>query len=137
MRAARELFAAGVSYFGITDLETFRRQAPRFQAHQLDRLIGPYPAAAETYRARSPVHLADRIRRPVLLLQGANDPIVPPSQAEAMAAALERRGVSPRLLCFPGEGHGFRQPATIRHALEAELAFYQQTLSLDLDIPPR
>ena len=105
-------------------------QAPKFQAHQLDRLIGPYPDAAEVYRARSPLHLADLIRRPVLLLHRADDPVVPAIQAEAMAEALQRRDIPHRLLVFPAEGHGFRQEGTIRQALEAELALYQKMLRL-------
>src|SRR5512132_477121 len=116
--ASDELFAAGVSRFGIAELETFRQQAPMFQAHELDRLVGPYPEAAATYRARSPLHAVDRIARPVLLVHGLEDTVVPPIQARAMAEALERRGVQHLLLIFPGEGHGFRRPESIRRALE-------------------
>ena len=123
-------FAAGASRFGIADLETFRQQAPKFQAHELDRLVGPYPEAAATYRARSPLHTVDRIARPVLLVHGLEDTVVPPIQAEAMAEALERRGVRHVLLAFPGEGHGFRRPESIRRALEAELSFHVDALEL-------
>src|SRR6266545_2409755 len=82
--AFHDLFAAGTSAYGIADLETFREQAPKFQAHELDRLVGPYPEAVVTYRARSPVRSADRITCPVLLLQGLNDNIVPPAQSQLM-----------------------------------------------------
>jgi dipeptidyl aminopeptidase/acylaminoacyl peptidase len=128
--ASEELFAVGTSRFGIADLETFRQQAPKFQAHELDRLVGPYPEAAATYRARSPLHTVDRIARPVLLVHGLEDTVVPPSQAQVMAEALERRGVRHVLLAFPGEGHGFRRPESIRRALEAELSFYVEALGL-------
>jgi dipeptidyl aminopeptidase/acylaminoacyl peptidase len=128
--ASEELFAVGTSRFGIADLETFRRQAPKFQARELDRLVGPYPEAAVTYRARSPLHAVDRITRPVLLVHGLEDTVVPPSQAQAMAEALARRGVRHVVLAFPGEGHGFRRPESIRRALEAELSFYLETLGL-------
>jgi dipeptidyl aminopeptidase/acylaminoacyl peptidase len=128
--ASEELFAGGASWFGIADLETFRQHAPKFQAHELDRLVGPYPEAAATYRARSPVHLVDRIARPVLLVHGLEDAVVPPSQAQVMAEALARRGVRHVLLAFPGEGHGFRHPESIRRALEAELSFYVEALGL-------
>jgi dipeptidyl aminopeptidase/acylaminoacyl peptidase len=124
------LFAAGASRFGIADLETFRQQAPKFQSHELDRLVGPYPEAAATYRARSPLHTVDRITRPVLLVHGLEDTVVPPSQAQVMAEALERRGVRHVLLTFPDEGHGFRRPESIRRALEVELSFYLETLGL-------
>jgi dipeptidyl aminopeptidase/acylaminoacyl peptidase len=128
--ASEELIAVGASRFGIADLETFRQQAPKFQAHELDRLVGPYPEAAATYRARSPLHTVDRITRPVLLVHGLEDTVVPPSQAQVMAEALERRGVRHLLLTFPGEGHGFRRSESIRRALEAELSFYVAALGL-------
>jgi dipeptidyl aminopeptidase/acylaminoacyl peptidase len=72
----------------------------------------------------------DRITRPVLLVHGLEDTVVPPMQAQAMAEALERTGVRHVLLTFPGEGHGFRRPESIRGALEAELSFYLATLGL-------
>ena len=128
--AAEDRLAVGTSRFGIADLETFRQQAPKFQAHELDRLVGSYPEAAATYRARSPLHAVDRIARPVLLVHGLEDTVVPPSQAQVMAEALERRGVRHVLLAFPGEGHGFRRPESIRRALEAELSFYVEALGL-------
>jgi dienelactone hydrolase len=128
--ASEEFFAVGTSRFGIADLETFRRQAPKFQAHELNRLVGPYPEAAATYRARSPLHAVDRIARPVLLVHGLEDTVVPPMQAQVMAEALERRGVPHLLLAISGEGHGFRRPDSIRRALEAELSFYLAALGL-------
>jgi dipeptidyl aminopeptidase/acylaminoacyl peptidase len=132
--ASEELFAGGASWFGIADLETFRQQAPKFQAHELDRLVGPYPEAVATYRAHSPLHAVDRIVRPVLLVHGLEDTVVPPSQAQVMAEALERQSVRHVLLTFSGEGHGFRRPESIRRALEAELSFYVEALGL---APPR
>jgi dipeptidyl aminopeptidase/acylaminoacyl peptidase len=128
--ASEEFFAVGVSRFGIADLETFRRQAPKFQAHELDRLVGPYPEAVATYRARSPLYNVDRIVRPVLLVHGLEDTVVPPMQAKVMAKALERRGVRHVFVTFPGEGHGFRRPESIRRALEVELSFHLAALGL-------
>jgi dipeptidyl aminopeptidase/acylaminoacyl peptidase len=110
LAAERLFFAVGASRFGIADLETFRQQAPKFQAHELDRLVGPYPEAVATYRARSPLHAVDRIARPVLLVHGLEDTVVPPSQAQVMAEALERRGVRHVLLAFPVSGMGFAVP---------------------------
>jgi dipeptidyl aminopeptidase/acylaminoacyl peptidase len=128
--AFHDLFAAGTSAFGIADLETFREQAPKFQAHELDRLVGPYPEAVVTYRARSPVHAADQITSPVLLVQGLEDTIVPPAQTRLMAEALNRTGIPHRYLTFQGEGHGLRRPSSIERALGAELSLY-------LDAMPR
>src|SRR6266540_4232057 len=101
-----DVFAAGTSYFGIADLETFRQQAPRFQAHQLDRLVGPYPQAADTYRTRSPLHAAGNLTTRLLLIQGLKDTVVPPAQAEAIANTLRQRGIPHTYLTFPEEGHG-------------------------------
>jgi len=122
--ATTDRFAAGVSWFGITDLVRFRARVPRFQRHHADHLVGPWPHTASTYRERSPVHHADRITSPVLVIQGLDDDIVPPEQAEAIVAVLRRRGVPVTELTFPDEGHGFRRAGSIRRALEAELAFY-------------
>jgi dipeptidyl aminopeptidase/acylaminoacyl peptidase len=127
--AFHDLVAAGTSAYGIADLETFREQAPKFQAHELDRLVGPYPEAVGTYRARSPVHAADQITSPVLLLQGLDDTIVPPAQTRLMAEALNRMGIPHRYLTFQGEGHGLRRPSSIKRALEAELALYLDAMT--------
>jgi dipeptidyl aminopeptidase/acylaminoacyl peptidase len=81
-------------------------------------------------RARSPLQQAGLIRRPVLLVHGAEDPVVPVVQAETMARAFQRRRIPRRLLVVPAEGHGFRREATIREALDAELACYQELLGL-------
>jgi len=66
----------------------------------------------------------------VLLVHGLEDTVVPASQAQVMAEALERRGVQHVLVAVPGEGHGFRRPESIRRALEAELSFYVEALGL-------
>jgi dipeptidyl aminopeptidase/acylaminoacyl peptidase len=127
--AFHDLFAAGTSAYGIADLQTFRQQAPKFQAHELDRLVGPYPEAAVTYRARSPVHAADRITSPVLLVQGLDDKVVPATQTQLMAKALIRTGIPHRYLAFQGEGHGLRRPSSMQRALEAELSLYLDAIT--------
>ena len=86
---------------------------------------------ADLYRARSPIHFADQITTPMLVLQGADDKIVPPSQAEIIVTALEERGVPHAYLLFEGEGHGFRKAENIIRSLEAELSFYLQVLGLE------
>jgi dipeptidyl aminopeptidase/acylaminoacyl peptidase len=128
--AFHQVLAAGASYFGIADLETFRQQAPRFQAHQLDRLVGPYPQAAGTYRARSPLHAAGNITQPLLLIHGRKDPVVPPAQAETIANALRERGIPHTFLPFDQEGHGLAASTSIHQALKAELAFYTRSLGI-------
>jgi len=121
-----DAFAAGASYYGVADAATLARDTHKFESRYLDRLIGPWPAAEELYRERSPIHFADRIRASVLLLQGLEDEVVPPAQAQEMAAALRRSGVPHAVLMFEGEQHGFRRAETIIRSLEAELSFYGQ-----------
>jgi dipeptidyl aminopeptidase/acylaminoacyl peptidase len=116
-------FAAGVSHFGVADAEALALKTHKFEAHYLDTLIGPYPERADLYRERSPVHFADRLERPLLLLQGLDDKVVLPDQAEMMAEALDRKGIPYAYLAFEGEGHGFRREENIRRTIEATLGF--------------
>ena len=121
--AFRDVFAAGISLYGVGDLEGLARDTHKFESRYLDRLVGPYPATAARYRQRSPVHHLDEISCPVLVLQGVDDKVVPPSQAEAVVAALAANGVPHAYLAFEGEGHGFRGEAAIRRTVEARLSF--------------
>jgi dipeptidyl aminopeptidase/acylaminoacyl peptidase len=121
--AFRDTFSAGISIYGVADLETFARETHKFEARYMDRLVGPYPEAAALYRERSPIHFPDDIDSPVLVLQGLDDRIVTPASAEALVAALERNGIPHAYLTFEGEGHGFRGRVAQRRTLEARLAF--------------
>lgn len=125
-------FAAGATYFGIADLEQFGGgETHKFELQYEHTLVGPYPEAADVYRARSPIHFADRISTPMLVLQGEDDRIVPPSQAELIVSALRERGVPHAYLLFEGEGHGFRKAENIAASLDAELSFYAQVLGFE------
>lgn len=117
-------FTAGASYYGVADAEALAQDTHKFESRYLDRLIGPYPETAELWRRRSPIHYVDRLNCPVILLQGLEDEVVPPSQAEQMAAALEAKGIPYAYLAFEGEQHGFRKAENIERATEAELYFY-------------
>jgi dipeptidyl aminopeptidase/acylaminoacyl peptidase len=128
--AFHDTFAAGASYYGVSDLVALAEDTHKFESRYLESLVGPYPARADLYRARSPIHAAARLSCPVIFFQGAEDRVVPPTQAEAMAAALRARGLAAPLLLFPGEQHGFRREETIRRALEAELDFYCDVFSI-------
>jgi dipeptidyl aminopeptidase/acylaminoacyl peptidase len=121
-----ETFQAGTSYFGIGDLETFIAQTHKFESRYLDRLVGPYPERKGLYRDRSPLNFADQISCPVLILQGAEDRIVPPAQAEQIVDALWEKKLPHAYLLFPGEDHGFRAAENIVRSFEAELSFYGQ-----------
>jgi dipeptidyl aminopeptidase/acylaminoacyl peptidase len=131
-------FAAGVSSFGVADPAALAAETHKFESRYLDGLIGPWPEAEAVYRERSPIHHTDGLSCPILLLQGLEDKVVPPSQAEAMAAALKAKGVPHALLAFAGEQHGFRQVATIKRVYEAELAFYGQVFGFTPagELPP-
>ena len=128
--AAGEGFAACVSWYGVTDLLGLVATTHDFEAHYADRLIGPLPGSHRLYVERSPVHRARSMQGAVLLLQGTEDPVVPPAQAEGMRAALDAAGTPCELAFFEGEGHGFRRADTLTACLEAELAFYLRELHL-------
>jgi len=124
-----DVFAAGATYFGIADLEQFGGgETHKFELQYEYTLIGPYPEEADLYKARSPIHFTDRLSTPMLVLQGTDDRVVPPSQAELIVGALRERGVPHAYLLYEGEGHGFRKAENIAGSLEAELSFYAQVL---------
>lgn len=132
-----EGFAAGTSYFGLADLESFVSGGThKFESGYLLSLVGPYPEEAERYRARSPIHATDGISCPMLLLQGDQDRVVPPHQSEVMVEALRRKGLPYAYVLFEGEQHGFRKAESTKIALEAELSFYAQVLGFDRDDVP-
>jgi dipeptidyl aminopeptidase/acylaminoacyl peptidase len=134
----RDEFATGASYYGVGDVAALARDTHKFEARYLDGLIGPYPEAADAYRERSPVHAVEGLRVPVILFQGLEDEVVPPAQAEAMAAALRAKGIPFAYLAFEGEQHGFRRAETIVRCHEAELAFYGRILGFTPagELPP-
>jgi dipeptidyl aminopeptidase/acylaminoacyl peptidase len=126
--AKHPVFSAAASYFGVADLREFAAETHDFESHYLDGLIGPLPGFEYVYAERSPAGHVTDATCPVLLLQGLEDPIVPPRQAESIAADLSAHGIRHSLLTFRGESHGFRRAETIIAALEAELSFYGQVL---------
>lgn len=130
-----DVFAAGASYYGVADLEALELDTHKFESRYSDSLVGPYPESKELYRARSPIHFADRISCPVILFQGLEDRVVPPSQSEEMVEALRRKGLPVAYIAFEGEQHGFRKAETIQRALEAELYFYGRVLGFPLAEP--
>jgi len=117
------VFAAGISRYGVSDLRMLAQDTHDFEKYYLDGLVGPLPEAEQLYIDRSPLTHTDQIDVPVLLLQGEDDRVVPPSQSEAIRDALEERGIEHEYVLYPGEGHGFRRADTGIDALERELAF--------------
>ncbi|MGX5201485.1 prolyl oligopeptidase family serine peptidase [Aliikangiella sp. IMCC44632] len=126
-----DVFAAGMSRYGVADLECLAADSHKFEARYLDKLVGNYPEDKAVYQARSPIHSSDKLSCPILLLQGEDDKVVPPNQAEMMVAALEKKKIPYSYLLFAGEGHGFRQAETIVKAFNAELYFYRTILGIE------
>ena len=133
-----DVFAAGASLYGISDMETLAGETHKFEARYFDTLVGPYPEARDVYYNRSPIHFIDRVRRAVILFQGLDDPVVPANQSEKMFAALRDAGIPCAYVAFPGERHGFRQASSIVRTLEAELYFFGRVLGFPIadDVAP-
>ena len=122
------VFAAAVSYYGVSDLRGFAEQTHDFESRYLNGLIGPLPECGAQYAARAPVGHVNDLTCPILLLQGLDNPVVPPVQSESIAAELAARGIPYAYLTFAGESHGFRKAESIVVSLEAELSFYGQIM---------
>jgi dipeptidyl aminopeptidase/acylaminoacyl peptidase len=134
----RNDFRAGASYYGVSDLEALAQDTHKFESRYLDGLIGPYPQRRDLYRARSPIHFSERLSCPVILFQGLEDKVVPPSQAEVMVEALRQKGLPVAYIPFAGEQHGFRRAENIKRSLDAELYFYGRIFGFELaePVPP-
>ncbi|MCY4580634.1 MAG: prolyl oligopeptidase family serine peptidase [Chloroflexi bacterium] len=128
----RDAFSAGASYYGISELEALLRDTHKFESRYLDTMVGRFPEHEERYSERSPINHIDGLSAPMIVLQGLDDEIVPPNQAESMVNALREKGLPVAYLTFEGEQHGFRQAANIRRALEAELYFYSRVFGFGL-----
>jgi len=128
----RDVFKAGASYYGISDLEVFDKETHKFESRYGMKLIGPYPERRDLYWERSPIHFTDRISCPMILFQGLEDRIVPPNKAELMVQALRAKRIPYAYVTFEGEQHGFRRKENIKRALEAELYFYSKIFGFKL-----
>jgi dipeptidyl aminopeptidase/acylaminoacyl peptidase len=124
-------FDAGCTYFGIGDLRAFVKDTHKFESRYLESLLGPWPEAKQVYLDRSPALHAERITAPVLVQQGAEDRVVPPSEAERIVDALFERRIPHAYLLYPGEDHGFRGHDAIIRSFEAELSFYAQVFGFE------
>jgi dipeptidyl aminopeptidase/acylaminoacyl peptidase len=125
------VFAAGISQYGIADLEALAVDTHKFEARYMDSLVGRYPEDRDLYIERSPIHHVDQLSAPVLLLQGIDDRVVPPKQAETLADAARKKGLPVALIMFEGEGHGFRRAETIKMATEAQIYFLGRILGFE------
>lgn len=128
----RDVFKAGASFYGVSDLEALAKDTHKFEARYLDGLVGPYPEQRDLYIARSPVHFTDQLSCPIIFFQGLEDKIVPPNQAEMMVAALTQKGLPVAYVAFEGEQHGFRKAENIKRTLDGELYFYAKLFGFEL-----
>jgi dipeptidyl aminopeptidase/acylaminoacyl peptidase len=129
--AFRRTFRAGTTYFGIGDLRAFVKDTHKFESRYLESLVGPWPDTKQRYLDRSPSLHAEQITVPVLVQQGAEDRVVPASEAERIVDALFERRVPHAYLLFPGEDHGFRGKDAIIRSFGAELSFYAQVFGFE------
>lgn len=127
-----DVFTAGASYYGVSDLEALAKDTHKFESRYLDRLVGAYPQQRARYRERSPIHFSERLSCPVIFFQGLEDRVVPPNQAERMVQALRRKGLPVAYLPVAEEQHGFRKAENIKRALDAELYFYSRIFGFEL-----
>jgi dipeptidyl aminopeptidase/acylaminoacyl peptidase len=128
----RDVFKAGASYYGVSDLTALARDTHKFESRYLDGLIGKYPEQADLYTARSPIHFADQLSCPVIFFQGDEDKIVPPNQAETMVEILKAKGLPVAYVLYEGEQHGFRKAENIKRTLDGELYFYSRVFGFEL-----
>lgn len=126
-----DVFNAGISQYGISDLEALAKDTHKFESRYPDSLVGPYPEDRHIYFERSPINHLDQLSAPILLLQGVEDMVVPPQQAEMLADAARRKELPVALIMFEGEGHGFRRAATIKAATEAQIYFLGRIFGFD------
>ena len=156
----KDVFSAGASLYGVSDLITLAQgefkmargpcdavralvalltmqlYAPtsdthKFESRYLDGLVGPYPEMESVYKERGPINYTEKLSCPMILLQGDEDKIVPPSQAEEMFDVLKSKGLPTALVMYKGEQHGFRKGENIRHALNSEYNFFCQVYGFD------
>ena len=130
-----DVFKAGASHYGISDLEALAKDTHKFESRYLDHLIGPYPERRDLYFERSPIHFTDKLNCPMIIFQGLEDKVVPPNQAEKMVEAVRAKKLPVAYLTFADEQHGFRKAENIKRVLEAELYFYSKVFGFDLAEP--
>ena len=127
----RDVFSAGASYYGVSDLEGLATDTHKYESRYLDGLVGPYPERRDLYLERSPINHVERLSCPLILFQGLEDRIVPPDQAERMYEAVLRKGLPTAYLPFEGEQHGFRRAENIKRALDGELYFFSRVFGFE------
>lgn len=128
----KDVFKAGASYYGISDMEALAKDTHKFESRYCDLLIGPYPSRKDLYIERSPIHFTQRLNCPMILFQGLEDKVVPPAQSQKMFEAVRAKELPVAYIAYEGEQHGFRQAKNIKHSLDSELYFYSKIFKFEL-----
>ncbi len=123
----KDIFSAGASHYGVSDLQALDEDTHKFESRYTFGLV-----PKEHYNERSPIHHTGKLNVPVIFFQGLEDKIVPPNQAEMMVNSLRQKGLPVAYVTFAEEGHGFRQSANIKRALDGELYFYSRVFGFEL-----
>lgn len=124
-------FKAATSLYGISDLLSLARDTHKFELKYMIKLLGgSVDDIPRVYKDRSPLYYAKNITVPLLVLQGAEDRVVPPEQAEKIVSEIQQSGGQDRVKYrkFPGEGHGWRLETTIKEAVQLEREWYETKL---------
>lgn len=130
-----DVFCAGAVYYPISDPLSWSGEATHdFESQYVRSLVGELPADLEHYLRVSPLAKADRIRSPLVMLQGADDVICKPDQAQRIVDAAAARDLWQRYVVFDGEGHGFRKESSIAASLRTEAELYSYAMGIAVDL---
>lgn len=122
--ASTDVFSAGTSLYGVSDLRALVKDTHKFESNYANLLLKSNDLTDAIWSERSPIEHIDQIDTPLLLMQGTEDKVVPPSQAQRIFERLRDTGKEVAMVLFEGEGHGFRRAESREKAWNTELAFY-------------
>ncbi len=127
-----DVFCCGSSCCGVSDLKLLTEGTHKFESRYLDQLVGSLPDAAALYHSRAPINHIGNIKKPVLLIQGQQDAVVPPDQAQTIYDQLLSAGKLVAYKKFEKEGHRIKAAENIKAMYDSELSFFSQVLGFRL-----
>ncbi|MEW6277642.1 MAG: S9 family peptidase [Candidatus Eremiobacterota bacterium] len=130
----RDNWAAGVDVVGISDLETFMKNTGAWRVKNRAAEYGDPEKDREVLRMWSPIHYVDQMEAPLMVVQGANDPRVPRSEADQIVASFRERGKQVEYLLYPDEGHGVARLENRVHCYENVARFLREHLQGDFSV---
>ncbi len=124
-----DTFAAGIEMFGVVDRALFLQYTNRNSKIRWETKMGGTPEEQPAvYRKANVLPDVERIKTPLLIMHGEEDPQVPPQESIEFVAALKKAGKTYNYITYPNEGHGFRSPEHRLDSMQQELAFLQKYL---------